>query len=129
MPPSCGSGDTAAPRDLRAHRGREQPHNTTEGHLDFHPREREDVATCSRSAAHAHLHCRRRREHPEMESLRDIDIAAFSAREPALHHDRGPGCGGPCAPLRPKIFYPYHYGGKWREKTDLRPPPCACWRA
>ncbi len=115
-------GDTAAPRDYVRIEAVAASLTPPRGTSTSHPRERaRDVGfTCSRSAAHAHLHCRRRREHPEMESLRDIDIAAFlPVNQPyTMTVDRAAEA---VRALRPKIFYPYHYGEVEGENRP-RPP-------
>ncbi len=53
---------------------------------------------------------------PEMESLRDIDIAFLPVNQPyTMTVDQAAEA---VRALRPKIFYPYHYG-EVEEKTDL----------
>lgn len=108
-------GDTAAPRDYVRIEA-VAAYNTTEGHLDFHPREREDVGYVLTFGGTRIYIAGDGENTPEMESLRDIDIAFLPVNQPytmtvyqAAEAVRA---------LRPKIFYPYHYG-EVEEKTDL----------
>ena len=53
---------------------------------------------------------------PEMEALRDIDIALLAVNQPfTMTVDQAVEA---AKAIRPKIFYPYHYG-EVDEKTDL----------
>ncbi len=108
-------GDTAAPRDYVRIEA-VAAYNTTEGHLDFHPREREDVGYVLTFGGTRIYIAGDGENTPEMESLRDIDIAFLPVNQPyTMTVDQAAEA---VRALRPKIFYPYHYG-EVEEKTDL----------
>jgi len=91
-------------------------YNTSDGHLDFHPREREDCGYVLTLGGTRIYIAGDTEPTPEMLALRDIDIAFLPVNQPytmtvgqAVEAVRA---------LRPKIFYPYHYG-QVEERTDL----------
>lgn len=89
-------------------------YNITEGHLQFHPKERKDVGFVFDVDGLRIYVAGDTEDIPEMADLKDIDIAFLPVNQPytmtpeqALHAVKM---------INPKIFYPYHYGD-----TDLSP--------
>lgn len=92
-------------------------YNTTEGHTDFHPKAREDCGYILTLDSGTRIYIAGDTElTPEMQALEDIDIAFLPVNQPytmtveqAIEAVKA---------IRPKIFYPYHYG-EVEEKTDI----------
>ena len=92
-------------------------YNTTEGHTDFHPKAREDCGYIITLDSGTRIYIAGDTElTPEMQALEDIDIAFLPVNQPytmtveqAIEAVKA---------IRPKIFYPYHYG-EVEEKTDI----------
>ena len=92
-------------------------YNTTEGHTDFHPKAREDCGYIITLDSGTRIYIAGDTElTPEMLALTDIDIAFLPVNQPytmtveqAIEAVKA---------IRPKIFYPYHYG-EVEEKTDI----------
>lgn len=89
-------------------------YNTTQGHLQFHPRERKDVGFIYDIDGLRIYVAGDTEDIPELTELKDIDIAFLPVNQPytmtpaqAVHA---------IEMVRPKIAYPYHYG-----ETDLSP--------
>lgn len=89
-------------------------YNTTQGHLQFHPRERKDVGFIYDIDGLRIYVAGDTEDIPELAELKDIDIAFLPVNQPytmtpaqAVHA---------IEMVRPKIAYPYHYG-----ETDLSP--------
>lgn len=89
-------------------------YNTTEGHLQFHPRDRKDVGYIYDIDGLRIYVAGDTEDIPELACLKDIDIAFFPVNQPftmtpgqAIHA---------IEMVRPKIAYPYHYG-----ETDISP--------
>lgn len=89
-------------------------YNTTEGHLQFHPRERKDVGYIFDIDGLRIYVAGDTEDIPELADLKDIDIAFLPVNQPytmtpaqAIHA---------IEMIHPKIVYPYHYGD-----TDLSP--------
>ena len=92
-------------------------YNTTEGHTDFHPKEREDCGYIITLDSGTRIYVAGDTEPtPEMLALKDIDIAFLPVNQPyTMTVDQAVEA---VKAMRPKIFYPYHYG-EVEEKTDL----------
>lgn len=91
-------------------------YNTTPGHLDFHPREREDCGYVLTLGGTRIYLAGDTEPTPEMKSQTDIDIAFLPVNQPyTMTVDQAVEA---VRALRPRIFYPYHYG-EVEEKTDL----------
>lgn len=91
-------------------------YNTSEGHLQFHPREREDIGFVLRFGGTRLYIAGDGEPTPEMLSLRDIDIALLPVNQPyTMTVEQAAEV---VKTLRPRIFYPYHYG-QVEEITDL----------
>ena len=108
-------GSVATPRDYVKVEA-VAAYNTTEGHLQFHPKEREDCGYVLTIGGTRIYIAGDTEPTPEMMSLKDIDIAFLPVNQPytmtvdqAIEAIRA---------LRPAVFYPYHYG-EVEEKTDL----------
>lgn len=91
-------------------------YNVTPDRKGFHPREREDCGYVLTLGGTRIYVAGDTEPTPEMQALRDIDIAFLPVNQPytmtvgqAVEAVRV---------LRPKIFYPYHYG-QVEERTDL----------
>lgn len=91
-------------------------YNTTPGHLQFHPKEREDcgyVITIGGTRIYIGGDTELT---PEMKALKDIDIAFLPVNQPyTMTVDEAVKA---VKAIRPAIFYPYHYG-QVDEKTDI----------
>lgn len=91
-------------------------YNTTEGHLQFHPREREDCGYVLTLGGTRIYIAGDTENTPELKALKDIDIAFLPVNQPyTMTVDEAVDA---VRALRPGIFYPYHYGGT-EERTDL----------
>ena len=92
-------------------------YNTTEGHTDFHPKEREDCGYIITLDSGTRIYVAGDTEPtPEMLTLKDIDIAFLPVNQPyTMTVDQAVEA---VKAMRPKIFYPYHYG-QVEEVTDL----------
>lgn len=91
-------------------------YNTSPGRTDFHPREREDVGYLL-TFHNTRLYLSGDGENtPEMKSLRNIDVAFLSVNQPyTMTVDQAVDA---VQAIRPRIFYPYHYG-QTEEQTNL----------
>ena len=91
-------------------------YNTSEGHTQFHPREREDCGYALTIGGTRIYIAGDGEPTEEMAGLRDIDIAFLPVNQPyTMTVDQAVEV---VKQLRPKIFYPYHYG-EVNEKTDI----------
>lgn len=92
-------------------------YNTTEGHTDFHPKEREDCGYVITLNSGTRIYIAGDTEPtPEMMALKDIDIAFLPVNQPyTMTVEQAVKA---VKAIRPKIFYPYHYG-EVEQKTDL----------
>ena len=89
-------------------------YNISEGHLQFHPKERKDVGFIYDIDGLKIYVAGDTEDIPEMANLKDIDIAFIPVNQPftmtpqqAIHAIKM---------IQPRIVYPYHYGD-----TDLTP--------
>ena len=92
-------------------------YNTTEGHTDFHPKSREDCGYILTLDSGTRIYIAGDTElTPEMLALEDIDIAFLPVNQPyTMTVDQAVEA---VKDIRPKIFYPYHYG-EVEEKTNI----------
>ena len=92
-------------------------YNTTEGHTDFHPKAREDNGYVVELIQGLRIYIAGDGEPtPEMLALQDIDIAFLPVNQPyTMTVDQAIEA---IKAIRPKIFYPYHYG-EVDEVTDI----------
>ncbi len=91
-------------------------YNTTGERHQFHPREREDCGYVLTLGGTRIYIAGDTEPTPEMEALRDIDIAFLPVNQPyTMTVDQAVAA---IRKLRPKIFYPYHYG-EVEERTDI----------
>ncbi len=108
-------GKTATPRDyIRIEAV--AAYNTTEGHTDFHPKAREDCGYVV-TVGDTRIYIAGDTEPTEeMFSLRDIDIAFLPVNQPyTMTVEQAVTA---VKQLRPRIFYPYHYG-EVEQPTDI----------
>ncbi len=91
-------------------------YNTTPGHLQFHPKDREDCGYVLTIGGTRIYLSGDTEPTPEMKSLKNIDIAFLAVNQPyTMTVDQAVEA---VKILRPAIFYPYHYG-EVEEKTDI----------
>lgn len=91
-------------------------YNTTPGHLQFHPKAREDCGYVLTIAGTRIYIAGDTEPTPEMKALRNIDVAFLPVNQPyTMTVDQAVEA---VRTIRPAIFYPYHYG-QVDEKTDL----------
>lgn len=108
-------GDTARPRDYVTIEA-VAAYNTSADRQQYHPRERQDVGYLLTIGGTRIYVSGDGENTPEMEALRDIDIALLAVNQPfTMAVDQAVEA---VKAIRPKIFYPYHYG-EVDEKTDL----------
>lgn len=91
-------------------------YNITEGHTQFHPAEREDCGYILTVEGLRIYIAGDTENNDDMKALRDIDVAFLPVNQPytmtveqAVDAVRA---------IRPRIFYPYHYGGT-EYTTDI----------
>lgn len=91
-------------------------YNVSEGHLQFHPREREDCGYLLTLGGTRIYIAGDSEPTPEMLALKALDIAFLPVNQPyTMTVDQAVEA---VRALRPGIFYPYHYG-EVEQKTDL----------
>lgn len=91
-------------------------YNTTPGHLQFHPKEREDCGYVLTIGGTRIYIAGDTELTPEMKALKGIDIAFLPVNQPyTMTVDQAVEA---VKAIRPAIFYPYHYG-EVDEKTDI----------
>ena len=90
-------------------------YNTTEGHLQFHPKGRDNGFVLTIDGLRIYI-AGDTEDIPEMSALKDIDVAFLPCNQPftmttgqLLNAART---------IKPKILFPYHYG-----KTDVSQIP------
>ena len=108
-------GSVATPRDYVKVEA-VAAYNTTPGHLQFHPREREDCGYVLTIGGTRIYIAGDTEPTPELKALRKIDIAFLPVNQPyTMTVDQAVEA---VKALKPAIFYPYHYG-EVDEKTDI----------
>lgn len=91
-------------------------YNTSEGHTQFHPREREDCGYVLTIGGTRIYIAGDTEPTPEMAALEGIDIAFLPVNQPyTMTVDQAVEA---VKAFRPVVFYPYHYG-QVDQKTDL----------
>ena len=91
-------------------------YNTTDGHLQFHPKEREDCGYVLTIGGSRIYIAGDTEPTPELKALKNIDIAFLPVNQPyTMTVDQAVEA---VKAIRPTIFYPYHYG-EVEEKTDI----------
>ncbi len=91
-------------------------YNYSEGRTQFHPKERDDVGYILSFGGTRLYLSGDGEDTPEMKSIKDIDIAFLSVNQPyTMTVDQAVSA---IRAIRPKIFYPYHYG-QTEETTNL----------
>ena len=116
-------GSVATPRDYLKVEA-VAAYNTTDGHLQFHPKEREDCGYVLTIGGSRIYIAGDTEPTPELKALKNIDIAFLPVNQPyTMTVDQAVEA---VKAIRPTIFYPYHYG-EVEEKTDIKPfrPWCA----
>ena len=91
-------------------------YNTSEGHLDFHPKEREDcgyIITIGQSRFYVSGDTE---NNEDVKAVESVDVAFLSVNQPyTMTVDQAVDA---VKAIKPTIFYPYHYG-QVEEKTDI----------
>jgi L-ascorbate metabolism protein UlaG (beta-lactamase superfamily) len=82
-------------------------YNTTEGHLQFHPKGRDNGYILTLDGLRIYL-AGDTEDIPEMESVRDIDIAFLPCNQPYTMTPEQ--LIKAARTIRPKVVFPYHYG-------------------
>lgn len=91
-------------------------YNVTEGHLDFHPRERGDAGYILTMGGTAVYVAGDTEDTEDILAIRDIDILFLPVNQPyTMTIDQAVRV---VEAIRPAIFYPYHYGGV-DQPTDV----------
>lgn len=91
-------------------------YNFTEGHTDFHPREREDCGYILTIGGTRIYIAGDSENTPEMKALKSIDIAFLPVNQPyTMTVDQAIDA---VKAIRPTLFYPYHYG-ETEQVTDI----------
>ena len=91
-------------------------YNTTDGHLKFHPKMREDCGYLLTIGGTRIYIAGDTEPTPEMKALRDIDIALLPVNQPyTMTVDQAVEV---VRNMKPLVFYPYHYG-QVDEQTDI----------
>ncbi len=91
-------------------------YNITEGHLQFHPRERGDAGYILTFGGSRIYVAGDTEDNEDVLSIRDIDVAFLPVNQPyTMTVDQ---CVRVVEAIRPKVFYPYHFGGT-DVKTDI----------
>lgn len=91
-------------------------YNTSEGHTQFHPKEREDCGYILTIGGTRIYIAGDSEPTPEMLALKEIDIAFLPVNQPyTMTVDQAVET---VKALKPAIFYPYHYGGT-EQRTDI----------
>lgn len=91
-------------------------YNISEGHTQFHPKEREDCGYIVTLGGTRIYIAGDSENTPEMKALTDIDVAFLPVNQPYTM-TVGQAADAVRA-MRPKIFYPYHYG-QVDQLTDI----------
>ena len=108
-------GSVATPRDYVKIEA-VAAYNTTPGHLQFHPKDREDCGYVLTIGGTRIYIAGDTEPTPEMKSLKNIDIAFLPVNQPyTMTVDQAVEA---VKTIEPAIFYPYHYG-EVEEKTDI----------
>ncbi|MBQ0025277.1 MAG: MBL fold metallo-hydrolase [Bacteroidales bacterium] len=93
-------------------------YNISEGHLDFHPKERGDAGYILTIGGTRIYVAGDTEDNEDVLAIRDIDVAFLPVNQPYTMTVEQ--CARVIASIRPTIFYPYHYaGGDPEMKTDL----------
>ena len=108
-------GSVATPRDYLKVEA-VAAYNTTDGHLQFHPKDREDCGYILTLGGSRIYIAGDTEPTPELKALKNIDIAFLPVNQPyTMTVDQAVEA---VKAIRPTIFYPYHYG-EVEEKTDI----------
>lgn len=84
-------------------------YNISEGQLQFHPKERGDAGYILTAGGTSIYVAGDTEDNEDVLSLRDIDVAFLPVNQP--YTMKVEQCIRVVDSIRPKIFYPYHYGG------------------
>ena len=108
-------GSVATPRDYVKVEAT-PAYNTSQGHLQFHPKAREDCGYILTIGGTRIYIAGDTEPTPGMKLLKDIDIAFLPVNQPyTMTVDQAVEA---VKAIRPAVFYPYHYG-EVEEKTDI----------
>ena len=108
-------GSVATPRDYVKIEAT-AAYNTSQGHTQFHPKNREDCGYILTVGGTRIYIAGDTEPTPEMKTLKNIDIAFLPVNQPyTMTVDQAVEA---VKTIAPTIFYPYHYG-EVEEKTDI----------
>jgi L-ascorbate metabolism protein UlaG (beta-lactamase superfamily) len=91
-------------------------YNMTAGHTQFHPKERHDCGYIFTIGGSRIYIAGDTENTPELKALKDIDVAFLPVNQP--YTMTVAQAADAIKAIRPKVFYPYHYGGT-DQHTDL----------
>ena len=92
-------------------------YNITEGHQQFHPRARKDCGYILTIGGSRIYIAGDTENIPELKALKNIDVAFMPVNQPyTMTINQTIDA---VKAMRPKVFYPYHYGGT-NVKTDIK---------
>ena len=101
-------------------------YNTTKGHLQFHPKARKDcgyIITIGKSRIYI---AGDTENIPEMSNLKKINVAFLPVNQPFTMTVEQAAAA--VKTIRPKIFYPYHYGNQNGQASDMKKLTKLCSR-
>lgn len=91
-------------------------YNITEGHLDFHPKAREDCGYIVTLGGSRFYIAGDTENNEDVKSIKDIDVAFLPVNQPyTMTVEQAVDA---VKAIKPALFYPYHYG-EVEQKTDL----------
>ena len=82
-------------------------YNTTEGHLQFHPKGRDNGYLITLDGLRIYI-AGDTEDIPEMENIKDIDIAFLPCNQPYTMTTEQ--LANAAKTIKPKVLFPYHYG-------------------
>jgi L-ascorbate metabolism protein UlaG (beta-lactamase superfamily) len=93
-------------------------YNTTKGHLQFHPQARKDCGYIINIGGSRIYIAGDTENIPEMSNLKKIDVVFLPVNQPFTMTVEQAAAA--VKTIRPKIFYPYHYGNQNGQASDMK---------
>ena len=91
-------------------------YNISEGHLDFHPKSREDCGYILTLGGNRFYISGDTENNEDVKAVKSVDVAFLPVNQPyTMTVDQAVDA---VKAIKPAIFYPYHYG-EVEEKTDI----------
>ena len=101
-------------------------YNTTQGHLQFHPKARKDCGYIINIGGSRIYIAGDTENIPEMSNLKKINVAFLPVNQPFTMTVEQAAAA--VKTIRPKIFYPYHYGNQNGQASDMKKLTKLCSR-